>query len=180
MSFAGIPSISTLLNSELPPRTKTEVVPPRWPVWTTCIPGTPRRLLDTVNASRASKDGWQLGSPRSPPGNWEPLVRLRRRRFAVAESQFGRPPRDSNSCLMKQIPGSFLGSQIRWLRPRRSTVLEPDRKTQTGPPCWSALCRFSFLPEAGSPWHPGPRRPEDQVPSHLGFLAVRLRPDGKR
>ncbi len=42
-SLAGTPSMRTLLAVELPPRTKSEVTLPVWPVWTATLPGDWRR-----------------------------------------------------------------------------------------------------------------------------------------
>ena len=52
MSFAGTPSIRILLKSELAPRTKSDVVPPRPPLWTTSAPGTVRWTLRETPGGR--------------------------------------------------------------------------------------------------------------------------------
>ena len=59
MSLAGTPSISTFVKLEAPPRTKSDVRPPRAPVWTTSVPGTvrsdsSRSMFPSASSSAAS------------------------------------------------------------------------------------------------------------------------------
>ena len=56
-SPAGMPSMSTWLAVELPPRTKSEVTPPAWPVWTAATPGDWRSASTTPTEVARSLSG---------------------------------------------------------------------------------------------------------------------------